>query len=120
MVATFRRAWAAAAAIERVAILLVALVVGAAAMFSVAVGLLAPALLPGGGVPPTTLPSGWSGGWDASRGAALVLGPPAPFLAFLGGMVTSFSDVDFRSLLQRDSLLNTPRSAPTVIMSEPG
>ena len=104
MVAAFRRAWAAAAAIERVAILLAALVVGAVVTFPVAVGLLAPALLSGGGVPPTTLPSGWSRGGDASRGAAatgaaLVLGPPAPFLAFLGGMVTSFLDVDFRSLL---------------------
>ena len=96
------------ATIERVAILLAALVVDAAATLSAATGLPPPALLPGGGVPPMTLPSGWSGGGDAARGTAtvgavLALELPALFFAFLGGMVASFLDVDFRSLLQRDS-----------------
>ena len=110
MVAALRRARAAAAAIERVAILLAVLVVGAAATSSAAIGLPSPTLLPGGGVPPMTLPSGWSGGKDAvhgaaTAGAALALEPPAPFFAFLGSMVTSFSNVDSHDLLQRNSSL---------------
>ena len=109
MGAALRRARASAATIERVVALLVALVVGVAATLSAAFEPTPPTPHPGDGAPPATLPPGRSGGGDAARGAAasdaaLALEPPALFFAFLGGMVTSFLDVDFHSLPQRNSL----------------
>ena len=125
LVAALRRAWAVTAAIERVALLLAALLVGAAVSLPAAAGLAPLVLLPGGGAPPVTWSSVCSGGGDAARGdvtlgAALTLEPLTLLLAFLGGMVANFSNVDFRSLPQRNFLLSFPQTAPTVVTSKLG
>ena len=110
MVAALRRAQALVASVERVVAFLAALVVGVAATLSTAFKPTPPTPHPGDCAPPATLPPGRSGGGDAARGAvasstALALETPALFFTFLGGMAASFSDVDFRSLLQRNSSL---------------
>ena len=122
LVAALRRAWEA---IERVALLLAARLVGAAVMLPAAARQAPLVLLPGGGAPPMTQSSGCSGGGDTARGtvtlgAALALEPHTLLLAFLGGMVANFSNVYFRSLLQRNFLLSFPQTAPTVVTPESG
>ena len=83
MVAALRRARAPAAAIERVVVLLAALVVGVATTLSTAFEPTPLAPHPGDYAAPATLPPGRSGGGDAARGAvasgaALALELPAP------------------------------------------
>ena len=108
-VTALRRAQAAAAAIEQVAVLIAVPDVSIAATLSTASEPTPPMPHPGDGAPLATLPPGCFGGGDAVRdavasGAVLALGPLTLFFAFHGGMVASFSDVDFRSLLQSNSL----------------
>ena len=107
------------------ALLHAALLVGAAVTLPAAAWLAPLVLLPGGGAPLVTRSSDCSGGGDAARGdvtlgAALALEPLTLLLAFLGGMVANFSNVYFRSLLQRNFLLSFPQTAPTVVTPKLG